>query len=56
LTDAQYFEQTKTRLSCSDEALWQRFFEKNPWIFGYGRQYIYVSGWNSEKLEWSAAP
>ena len=36
LKDAQYFEQTKARLNCNAEALWQRFFEKNPWIFGYG--------------------
>ena len=51
LANDEYFEQTKARLSCSAEALWQRFFEKNPWIFGYGLQYIYVSGWNSQKLE-----
>jgi Domain of unknown function (DUF4263) len=51
LSEDEFFEQTKTRLNCSPEALWQRFFEKNPWIFGYGLQYIYVSGWDSQKLE-----
>lgn len=31
--------------------LWQRFFEKNPWIFGYGLSYIYASSLDDKRLE-----
>ena len=52
LNDSEFFARTKTAKGCNgDEALWQMFFEKNPWIFGYGLNYIYVSGFNNEKLE-----
>lgn len=51
LEDEAYFERVKERKQCSSEALWQKFFEKNPWIFGYGLRYIYLAGLNSKKLE-----
>lgn len=51
LEDREYFEGLKERKNCTDEALWQRFFEKNPWIFGYGLSYIYLSGFDDKKLE-----
>ncbi|KAB0772293.1 Shedu immune nuclease family protein [Pseudomonas aeruginosa] len=51
LHDAEYFEQLKQRKNCKDEALWQMFFEKNSWIFGYGLSYIYSSGLDDRKLE-----
>ena len=35
----------------ADEALWQKFFEKNSWIFGYGLSYIYLSGLDDKRLE-----
>ena len=34
-----YFESELKQKGCTDEALWQKFFEKNPWIFGYGLNY-----------------
>ena len=33
------------------EAVWQQFFEQNPWIFGYGLNYIFTSQLNDKKLE-----
>jgi hypothetical protein len=52
LSDPAYFEEMKARKKCgSNEALWQKFFEKNPWIFGYGLSYIYLSGLDDKKLE-----
>src|SRR5690606_8795543 len=45
------FDDLKQKKKCTDEALWQQFFEKNPWIFGYGLSYIYSSGLDERKLE-----
>lgn len=52
LTDPDFVEEEKKRLSKSGlEALWQQFFEDNPWIFGYGLKLISCEGYSSEKLE-----
>jgi len=51
LEDPEYFNEVKTRKQCSNEVVWQRFFEKNPWIFGYGLSYIQLSGLDDKKLE-----
>lgn len=52
LEDRSYFDEVKVKRACSgDEAVWQRFFERNEWIFGYGLSYLYVSGITPEKLE-----
>ena len=51
LEDTHYFEALKTRKECTDEGLWQQFFESNPWIFGYGLNYIYLATLNDKKLE-----
>lgn len=51
LADDQYFEKLKSVKSYSSEALWQAFFEKNSWIFGYGLNYVYLSSWDKDKLE-----
>ena len=51
LDDPQFFQEVKNKKGCGDESLWQQFFEKNPWIFGYGLSYIYASGLSGEKLE-----
>jgi hypothetical protein len=51
LIDQAYFESVKSRKNCSIENLWQKFFEKNPWIFGYGLGYIFLSGFDDKKLE-----
>lgn len=51
LDDDMYFEKTKLKLNISDERVWQQFFEKNPWIFGYGLGYIFMSNLDGKKLE-----
>jgi hypothetical protein len=51
LNDQQYFEEIKIRKASSAEAVWQQYFEKNPWIFGYGLSYIALSGLTDKKLE-----
>jgi len=49
LHSQEYFE--KTRGSSKPEAVWQAFFEKNPWIFGYGLSYIFTTALGDKKLE-----
>lgn len=51
LEEKAYFENIKTRKNCTNEALWQQFFEKNSWIFGYGLGYIFLSNLEGKKLE-----
>ncbi len=51
LSDQNYFDDLKAKKSCTDEGLWQKYFEKNPWVFGYGLGYIFLSGLDDKKLE-----
>ncbi|WP_199135369.1 Shedu immune nuclease family protein [Delftia sp. ASV31] len=52
LEDAGYFDQVKqAKHAHGDEALWQMFFEKNQWVFGYGLSYFFVTGFDDRKLE-----
>ena len=51
LEEPAYFEEVKAKKKCTGEAAWQRFFEKNPWIFGYGLSYIQLSRLDEKKLE-----
>jgi hypothetical protein len=52
LSDSNFFEDTKQKENCiRNEELWQKYFEKNSWIFGYGLGYIFLSGLNDKKLE-----
>lgn len=51
LNDPSYFDNLKKRKNCSNEGLWQQYFEKNPWVFGYGLGYIFLSGLDDKKLE-----
>lgn len=51
LYDQSYFDDLKNRKKCSNEALWQKYFEKNPWVFGYGLGYIFLSSLDDRKLE-----
>lgn len=51
LEEPGYFEEVKVKKGCTGEAVWQRFFEKNPWIFGYGLSYLQLSGLDERKLE-----
>ena len=51
LTDRATFGRIKAKLNCTNEVVWQRFFDKNQWIFGYGLTYIQLSALNDKKLE-----
>ncbi|MDB5837677.1 MAG: hypothetical protein JWR14_7507 [Caballeronia sp.] len=52
LSEPVYFDQVKTAKGVrGDEALWQVFFERNRWIFGYGLSYFFVTGFDNKKLE-----
>lgn len=51
LHDQSYFDDLKNRKKCSNEALWQKYFEKNSWVFGYGLGYIFLSSLDDRKLE-----
>ncbi|MEI2623117.1 MAG: hypothetical protein V9G23_03830 [Giesbergeria sp.] len=52
LSDPEFFELCKKQKSIKgDEPLWQAYFEKNPWVFGYGLSYFYVTGFEERKLE-----
>ncbi|MEK7755655.1 MAG: Shedu immune nuclease family protein [Planctomycetota bacterium] len=51
LENDEYFNTVKAQKQCSNEAVWQKFFEKNPWIFGYGLSYIHLSTLDEKKLE-----
>lgn len=52
LYDRSYFDSYKlTNEIAKDETVWQTFFEKNTWIFGYGLNYIFNSPLQGRKLE-----
>jgi hypothetical protein len=51
LDEPDFFETAKARKHCNAEGLWQRFFEKNTWIFGYGLGYLFLSSLDDRKLE-----
>lgn len=51
IQDAAYFTSLKKEKNCSDENLWQQYFEKNQWVFGYGLGYIFLTGLDDKKLE-----
>ena len=53
LTDDDYFTQRKSKLGQNkrNEDVWQDFFERNTWIFGYGLNYYLNSPLAGEKLE-----
>lgn len=49
--DGDYFLDLMTKKNKTKESLWQLFFEKNPWIFGYGLSYLFMSNLDDKKLE-----
>lgn len=51
LNDQNYFDSLKEKKKCTNEGLWQKYFEKNPWVFGYGLGYIFLSSLDDKKLE-----
>lgn len=53
LNDKEFFNGEKNLLgeNKKDEDVWQDFFEKNPWIFGYGLNFVFNSPLDGLKLE-----
>jgi hypothetical protein len=51
LNDPSYFSKAREAKKCGNEALWQKFFEKNTWFFGYGLGYLFLSTLDDKKLE-----
>ncbi|MDO3645691.1 Shedu immune nuclease family protein [Nocardia mangyaensis] len=51
LTDVDYFDKHKERLNTGVEGVWQRFFDKNSWIFGYGLTLIPCESYDPARLE-----
>lgn len=53
LEDKDFFEKTKNGFNkkIGDEYVWQDFFERNTWIFGYGLNYVFNSPLEDKKLE-----
>lgn len=52
LNDETFFNTIKKELSkIKDEDVWQTFFEKNPWIFGYGLNFVFNSPLEGKKME-----
>lgn len=45
------FRDEQRRLHGGPEMLWQVFFERNPWIFGYGLTYLPLSQLTGKSLE-----
>ena len=56
LTDPTHFEDLRQGIPNADrvsgaEAVWQRFFERNRWIFGTGLAPQFLHAWDPRKLE-----
>lgn len=53
LTDRNYFDSKLSQLGANKrpEDLWQNFFEKNTWIFGFSLSYQFNSPLEGKKLE-----
>jgi hypothetical protein len=51
LEDSHYFDLASASKGIKEEAVWQSFFERNPWIFGYGLSYIYLDSVVEKRLE-----
>jgi hypothetical protein len=53
LNEPSFFEEYKLDLGSNKkpEDVWQSFFEKNTWIFGYGLNYYFNSPLDGEKFE-----
>lgn len=47
----EYFSKLREKYNTTAEGLWQKYFEKNPWVFGYGLGYIFLSNLDDKKLE-----
>ena len=45
------FDEEVNKNNYKPETLWQQFFERNTWIFGYGLGYVFLTGLDGKKLE-----
>jgi hypothetical protein len=48
LNDPEFFVE---QADLKTEAVWQAFFEANPWVFGYGLSYIFMDSLAGKELE-----
>lgn len=52
IEDSEYFDHAMEYKNCrGKEDLWQKYFDKNKWVFGYGLNYVFVTGFEDRKLE-----
>lgn len=52
LIDDEFFSAKKREWQTrGDEGVWQKFFEENTWIFGYGLQYVFTTELDDRRLE-----
>lgn len=52
LNDPEYFQSEKKEYNLNgDESVWQKFFEENTWILGYGLNFIFNAPLEGKKLE-----
>lgn len=51
LIDQDYFDNERRSSETTGEGVWQKFFEKNKWVFGYGLTYVFLSSLDNRKLE-----
>jgi hypothetical protein len=51
LDEPQFFADAVSKRKTTAEGLWQQFFEKNTWMFGYGLGYLFLSNLDGKKLE-----
>jgi len=52
LDDQSYFDGiAESKFKGKPESVWQAFFERNRWVFGYGLFYLSASGLSERKLE-----
>ena len=51
LHDEKYFNEKKAEVAKGPEAVWQDFFQVNPWIFGGALSLIHFGPLNGRKLE-----
>jgi hypothetical protein len=51
LDEDSFFQAAMAKHQASPEAVWQRFFERNTWMFGYGLGYLFLSELDDKKLE-----
>ena len=51
LNDSDFFNLAMQKPGLKGEQVWQRFFEQNTWIFGYGLTLLACSSFSDKKLE-----